>query len=283
MANLNVRIAANKTLDISKTPHTLIAGQTGSGKSVCVNAILSSLISQNSPKELKLILIDPKVVEMMPYSDVPHLLFPVITETPKAVQALNWAVTEMESRYRKLADLGVRNLQGYNDKVSTSDSLASIVIVIDEFADLMYVARKEVETQIIRIAQKARAVGIHLILATQRPSVNVITGILKANIPTRICFQVASQIDARTVMDLSGAEKLMGKGDMLIKENGKNEVSRYQGIFITDTEVENTVNESIEKFDNDSEVKTEKISDMLDKVISQCNERRARITKILAR
>lgn len=285
MANLNVSLSVNKSLDLKSAPHGLIAGQTGSGKSVCINSILTSLISQNSPNELKLILIDPKVVELMPYSDIPHLQFPIITESGKAIKALNWAVQEMESRYQKLALNGSRNLETYNQKVSQESQIPSIVIVIDEFADLMYQAKKDIEIQIIRIAQKARAVGIHLILATQRPSVNVITGILKANIPTRICFQVASQIDARTVMDTMGAEKLKGKGEFLLKENGISEIEKYQGTYISESEVEDIVNQIIVKYESISQVQISSPNEnndtqnILDLVIQKCDLRRARICR----
>lgn len=288
MYNLPIRISETKTLDLTKAPHMLIAGQTGSGKSVCINAIISSLIASKSPKELNLILIDPKVVELMPYENIPHLLFPIITETQKAKEALNLAIKEMEVRYQKLSDLGVRNIETYNSKVSKESQIPYIVIVIDEFADLMYMAKKDVEVNLIRIAQKARAVGIHLILATQRPSVNVITGILKANIPTRICFQVASQIDARTVMDTMGAEKLKGKGEFLLKENGTSDIQKYQGSYISESEVENIVCKVIEKYSEDtfqvqisSPCENNDTQNILDLVIRKCNERRARIQKIL--
>ncbi|MGM0507629.1 MAG: DNA translocase FtsK 4TM domain-containing protein [Fusobacteriota bacterium] len=223
-------------VDLTEMPHLLIAGRTGSGKSVCINTLISGMISKMSPEEVKFILVDPKMVELMPYNDIPHLLVPVITNPKLAATALKWTVNEMEDRYKKLSKLQVRNLESYNKK-SSEENLPYIVVVIDELADLMMVASSSVETSISRIAQKARAVGIHLIIATQRPSTDVVTGTIKANLPSRISFSVASQIDSRTILDTSGAEKLLGKGDMLFLESGSPNLSRIQGAFITDEEV----------------------------------------------
>ncbi|MDB5048636.1 MAG: FtsK/SpoIIIE family protein [Fibrobacteres bacterium] len=236
-------------MDLTRAPHLLIAGQTGSGKSVCINSIMASFLCSKTPDELRMILVDPKVVELKPYDAIPHLLYPVITQPDVAVQALKWSTFEMDRRYEVLAQCGVRNIKGFNAKVkegilpeSMDDDdkkiMPYIVIVIDELADLMMVAGKEVETNIARIAQKARAVGIHLILATQRPSTNVITGTIKANLPTRISFQVASQIDARTIMDKMGAEKLLGRGDMLFRPIEFPEPVRLHGCFLDDAQAE---------------------------------------------
>ena len=266
--------------DLTRAPHLLIAGQTGSGKSVCINSIMASLLASKSPAQLRMILIDPKVVELKPYENIPHLLGPVITNPETAVQALKWATLKMDERYDKLAKSGVRNIKGFNEKVragviredhlyhqseefgdgvvvrytddipedgedseapapkASGEEMPYILIVIDELADLMMVAGKEVETNIARIAQKARAVGIHLILATQRPSTNVITGTIKANLPTRIAFQVASQIDARTILDRQGAEKLLGRGDMLFRPIESPEPERLHGCFLDDAQCE---------------------------------------------
>lgn len=230
------------TLDLTQCPHLLIAGQTGAGKSVCINSIISSLILNKTPEEMRLILIDPKVVELSGYNELPHLLTDVITETEGAIKILDYLVEEMESRYKILAQHKVRNLASYNSK-NPFNKLPYIVTVIDEFGDLMYTAKKSnFENNMIRIAQKARAVGIHLILATQRPSVNVITGILKANIPTRISFKLPSQIDSRTVLDVMGAESLKGKGDCLVKFNGE-EMINIQGSWLSDGQIEIIVNE----------------------------------------
>jgi S-DNA-T family DNA segregation ATPase FtsK/SpoIIIE len=236
-------------MDLTRAPHLLIAGQTGSGKSVCINSIMASFLCSKTPDDLRMILVDPKVVELKPYDAIPHLLYPVITQPDVAVQALKWSTFEMDRRYEVLAQCGVRNIKGFNAKVKegilpeTMDDVDKkkmpyIVIVIDELADLMMVAGKEVETNIARIAQKARAVGIHLILATQRPSTNVITGTIKANLPTRISFQVASQIDARTIMDKMGAEKLLGRGDMLFRPIEFPEPVRLHGCFLDDAQAE---------------------------------------------
>lgn len=239
--------------DIAKMPHMLIAGTTGSGKSVCINSMLISLLYKSTPEEVRLIMVDPKMVELGNYNGIPHLLIPVVTDPKKAAGALNWAVGEMERRYKLFADHQVRNLVGYNDLMrsekakaeQTEDGhpeqyqvLPQIVIVIDELADLMMVAAKEVENSICRIAQKARAAGMHLVVATQRPSADVITGIMKANIPSRIAFAVASQIESRIILDTTGAEKLIGKGDMLYAPLGEGKPTRVQGCFISNEEIE---------------------------------------------
>ncbi|MGE6344338.1 DNA translocase FtsK, partial [Bacillus mycoides] len=231
--------------DIRKMPHGLIAGATGSGKSVCINAILTSILYKAKPHEVKLILIDPKMVELAPYNSVPHLVAPVITDVKAATAALKWAVEEMERRYELFAHAGARDLNRYNTIVSgreiPGETLPYIVIVIDELADLMMVAPGDVEEAICRIAQKARACGIHLLVATQRPSVDVITGLIKSNIPTRISFTVSSQVDSRTIIDIGGAEKLLGRGDMLFLGNGTSKPVRVQGVYVSDDEIERTV------------------------------------------
>ena len=239
--------------DIAKMPHMLIAGTTGSGKSVCINSMLISLLYKSTPEEVRLIMVDPKMVELGNYNGIPHLLIPVVTDPKKAAGALNWAVGEMERRYKLFADHQVRNLVGYNDLMRSEKAkaeqiedghpeqyqvLPQIVIVIDELADLMMVAAKEVENSICRIAQKARAAGMHLVVATQRPSADVITGIMKANIPSRIAFAVASQIESRIILDTTGAEKLIGKGDMLYAPLGEGKPTRVQGCFISNEEIE---------------------------------------------
>ena len=231
----------------------LIAGTTGSGKSVCINSMLISLLYKSTPEEVRLIMVDPKMVELGNYNGIPHLLIPVVTDPKKAAGALNWAVGEMERRYKLFADHQVRNLVGYNDLMRSEKAkaeqaedgtpeqyqvLPQIVIVIDELADLMMVAAKEVENSICRIAQKARAAGMHLVVATQRPSADVITGIMKANIPSRIAFAVASQIESRIILDTTGAEKLIGKGDMLYAPLGEGKPTRVQGCFISNEEIE---------------------------------------------
>ncbi len=221
--------------ELDRMPHLLVAGQTGSGKSVMINTILTSLLYRNSPSDLKLILVDPKQVELKPYDDIPHLLSPVITEPEKCISALKWAVAEMERRYKALADAGKRNIAEYNT-VKKEEGMPYIVIVIDELADLMMMAARDVEALIVRIAQKARAVGIHLVLATQRPSVDVITGLIKANVPARIAFTTASQVDSRTIIDQIGAEKLLGQGDMLLLTADMPKPKRVQGALITDDE-----------------------------------------------
>jgi S-DNA-T family DNA segregation ATPase FtsK/SpoIIIE len=221
--------------DLAKMPHLLVAGQTGSGKSVMINTVLTSLLYRNSPSDLKLILVDPKQVELKPYDDIPHLLTPVITEPEKCISALKWAVAEMERRYHALAEVSKRNIAEYNN-LKKEEGMPYIVIVIDELADLMMMAARDVEALIVRIAQKARAVGIHLVLATQRPSVDVITGLIKANVPARIAFTTASQVDSRTIIDQMGAEKLLGQGDMLLLTSDMPKPQRVQGAFITDEE-----------------------------------------------
>ena len=229
-------VGRDKIIDITKMPHLLIAGQTGSGKSVAVNTLIATLISKKSEKEVKFIMVDPKMVELMPYNDIPHLLVPVIIDPQQAAIALKWAVNEMENRYKQLMENGVRNIKSYNS-LKYVEKMPYIVIIIDELADLMMVASGSVEESIARIAQKARAVGIHLVVATQRPSTDVITGMIKANLPSRISFALRSQIDSRTILDSAGAEKLLGQGDMLLLENGSSKLERIQGAFISDEEV----------------------------------------------
>ena len=231
--------------DIKSMPHLLIAGSTGSGKSVCINSMIASILYKAKPDEVKLILVDPKVVELGNYNGIPHLLIPVVTEPAKAAAALNWAVVEMNERYNKFAKLGVRDLESYNEKIihqgSKDDKLPQIVIIVDELADLMMAAPSQVEESICRLAQKARAAGMHIVVATQRPSVDVITGLIKANIPSRIAFAVSSQFDSRTILDMSGAEKLVGNGDMLYNPMGIKKPKRVQGCFISDQEVNNII------------------------------------------
>ena len=222
--------------DLAKMPHTLIAGSTGSGKSVCINSLIVSMLYHSTPQEVKLVLIDPKMVELGIYNGIPHLLIPVVTDPKKAAGALNWAVMEMMKRYKLFAEQNVRDLASYNEAVKKSGEaqpLPQVVIVIDELADLMFVAANEVEEAICRIAQMARAAGMHLVIATQRPSADVITGIMKANIPSRIAFAVASQIESRIILDTMGAEKLIGRGDMLYYPLGSPKPMRVQGCFIT--------------------------------------------------
>jgi S-DNA-T family DNA segregation ATPase FtsK/SpoIIIE len=225
-------------------PHLLIAGATGSGKSVCINTMITSILYMARPDEVKLLMIDPKVVELSVYNGIPHLLIPVVTDPKKANGALSWAVAEMDNRYNLFAESGCRDLKGYNrNKIEEGEPpLPNIVIIIDELADLMMMAKSEVEESICRLAQKARAAGLHLIVATQRPSVDVITGLIKANIPSRLAFAVSSGIDSRTVLDMYGAEKLLGKGDMLFLPMGRNKPIRVQGCFISEKEVEAVVN-----------------------------------------
>ena len=239
--------------DIAKFPHILIAGSTGSGKSVCINTIITSILYKASPDEVKLIMIDPKVVELGVYNGIPHLLIPVVTDPKRAAGALNWAVGEMMKRYSLFAETGTRNLAGYNEHIEAEggEKLPQIVIIIDELADLMMVAAKEVEDYICRLAQLARAAGIHLIIATQRPSVDVITGLIKANVPSRIAFAVSSGVDSRTILDRVGAEKLLGKGDMLYHPTGKPNAIRVQGAFVNDDEVERLVDFVKQNSDND--------------------------------
>lgn len=227
------------TVDLSKMPHMLVAGSTGSGKSVCINTIIAGILYKARPDEVKMILVDPKVVELSNYNGIPHLLTPVVTDSKKAASALHWAVAEMERRYKAFADNHVREINSYNEQAA--EKMPFIVIIIDELADLMMVAKVDVEDAILRLAQKARAAGIHLILATQRPSVDVITGIVKANIPSRVAFAVSSQTDSRTILDMGGAEKLLGKGDMLFYPIGANKPVRVQGAFVSDAELNKIV------------------------------------------
>lgn len=238
-------VAGNTQLaDIAKMPHVLIAGSTGSGKSVCINTIISSIIYHAKPSEVKLVMVDPKVVELSVYNGIPHLLIPVVTDPKKAAGALAWAVQEMDNRYNIFAQKGVRDLKGYNqaiEKEGGNGKIPQIVVIVDELADLMMVAAKDVEEAICRLAQKARAAGMHLVIATQRPSVDVITGLIKANIPSRVAFAVSSQVDSRTILDSVGAEKLLGKGDMLFYPAGAAKPSRVQGCFVSDDEVEKIV------------------------------------------
>jgi DNA segregation ATPase FtsK/SpoIIIE, S-DNA-T family len=233
-------------MDLKKMPHGLVAGATGSGKSVFINTTLISLLYKASPDDVKFLLIDPKMVELTPYNHLPHLVAPVITDVKAATAALKWAVDEMESRYERFANEGVRDIDRYNDKVMRheimDEKMPYIVIVIDELADLMMVSPQDVEDYICRIAQKARACGIHLLLATQRPSVDVITGLIKSNIPTRIAFSVSSQVDSRTILDVAGAEKLLGRGDMLLQLNGVGRIMRIQGAYVSDQEIERVTN-----------------------------------------
>lgn len=235
--------------DIAKMPHLLIAGATGSGKSVCINTLIMSILYKASPEEVKLIMIDPKVVELSVYNGIPHLMIPVVTDPKKAAGALNWAVAEMMRRYQAFAEQNVRDMKGYNEKAVSSPAIdgeelkmmPQIVIIVDELADLMMVAPGDVEEAICRLAQLARAAGIHLVVATQRPSVNVITGLIKANMPSRIAFSVSSGVDSRTIIDMNGAEKLLGKGDMLFYPSGYQKPARVQGAFVTDKEVQSVV------------------------------------------
>ena len=238
------------TIALNKMPHLLVAGSTGSGKSVCINGMIVSLLMRTRPDEVRLMMIDPKMVELNVYNGVPHLLTPVVTDPKKAAQALKQVVAEMERRYELFSRYGVRNIEGYNELVDKSDDedakrLPFIVVIVDELADLMMVASNDVEDAIMRLAQMARAAGIHMVLATQRPSVDVITGVIKANIPSRIAFAVSSQTDSRTILDGGGAEKLLGRGDMLMLANGMNKPIRVQGAFVSDQEVETVVNHVI--------------------------------------
>ncbi|MGE5629815.1 MAG: DNA translocase FtsK 4TM domain-containing protein [Caulobacteraceae bacterium] len=250
---------ANIVADLAKMPHLLIAGSTGSGKSVCINTLIASILYKATPDEVKLLLIDPKVVELSIYKNIPHLLVPVVTDPKKAAGALNWAVQEMTERYKKFADNNVRDIYGYNSlEKENIEKLPQIVVIIDELADLMMVSPGEVEDSICRLAQMARAAGIHLVVATQRPSVDVITGLIKANIPSRISFAVSSQIDSRTILDMGGAEKLLGKGDSLFYPVGEAKPIRVQGAFVSEKEIERLVNyikEQIPPTYNDQVVK----------------------------
>ena len=245
--------------DISKMPHLLIAGATGSGKSVCINTLIMSILYKATPDEVKLIMIDPKVVELSVYKGIPHLMIDVVTDPKKAAGALNWAVAEMTRRYQAFASLNVRDIKGYNAKIESmpdhadeakGHKMSQIVIIVDELADLMMVAPGEVEEAICRLAQLARAAGIHLVIATQRPSVNVITGLIKANMPSRIAFSVTSGVDSRTIIDMNGAEKLLGKGDMLFYPSGYQKPVRVQGAFVSDKEVQKVVDYLIDKNGN---------------------------------
>lgn len=245
--------------DISKMPHVLIAGATGSGKSVCINTLIVSVLYKYSPEDVKLLMVDPKVVELNVYNGIPHLLIPVVTDPKKAAAALNWAVNEMTRRYKLFADNGVRNVDSYNELVKKGvidEKLPYIVIIIDELADLMMACPRDVEDYICRLAQMARAAGMHLVIATQRPSVDVITGLIKANVPSRISFAVSSQVDSRTILDSTGAEKLLGKGDMLFYPVGESKPKRVQGAFISEEEVENVVS-FIKDIKSDSKCESE--------------------------
>lgn len=245
--------------DISKMPHVLIAGATGSGKSVCINTLIVSILYKYSPEDVKLLMVDPKVVELSVYNGIPHLLIPVVTDPKKAAAALNWAVNEMTRRYKLFADNGVRNVDSYNELVKkgvVEEKLPYIVIIIDELADLMMACPRDVEDYICRLAQMARAAGMHLVIATQRPSVDVITGLIKANVPSRISFAVSSQVDSRTILDSTGAEKLLGKGDMLFYPVGESKPKRVQGAFISEEEVENVVS-FIKDIKSDSKCESE--------------------------
>ena len=245
--------------DISKMPHVLIAGATGSGKSVCINTLIVSVLYKYSPEDVKLLMVDPKVVELSVYNGIPHLLIPVVTDPKRAAAALNWAVNEMTRRYKLFADNGVRNVDSYNELVKKGvidEKLPYIVIIIDELADLMMACPRDVEDYICRLAQMARAAGMHLVIATQRPSVDVITGLIKANVPSRISFAVSSQVDSRTILDSTGAEKLLGKGDMLFYPVGESKPKRVQGAFISEEEVENVVS-FIKDIKSDSKCESE--------------------------
>ncbi|MDO4556293.1 MAG: DNA translocase FtsK 4TM domain-containing protein [Lachnospiraceae bacterium] len=264
--------------DIAKMPHLLIAGATGSGKSVCINTLIMSILYKAKPSEVKFIMIDPKVVELNNYNGIPHLLIPVVTDPQKAAGALNWAVAEMTDRYQKFADYKVRNLKGYNKKVEEIlapgevgeeelKKLPQIIIIVDELSDLMMVAPGEVENAIVRLSQLARAAGIHLVIATQRPSVNVITGLIKANVPSRIAFSVSSGVDSRTIIDMNGAEKLLGNGDMLFHPQGLQKPIRVQGAFISDQEVGEVVEFLKEQGEEPDETISEKVEQSIESTI----------------
>ncbi|MEG0772329.1 DNA translocase FtsK 4TM domain-containing protein [Clostridium sp.] len=285
--------------DLTKMPHLLIAGATGSGKSVCINTLLISLLYKYSPEDVKLLLIDPKVVELNIYNGIPHLLIPVVTEPKKAAGALNWAVNEMTRRYKVFADNNVRNIEGYNElanKGIIEEKLPWIVMIIDELADLMMVCPNDIEDYIGRLAQMARAAGMHLVIATQRPSVDVITGVIKANIPSRISFAVSSQIDSRTILDSSGAEKLLGKGDMLFYPVGEAKPIRIQGAFVSEEEVERVVEfvkngvqeleykkEIIDQIEVNASGKEDDVDDLLDEAIKVVLETDQASTSLLQR
>lgn len=273
-------ISGNNTIiDLAKMPHLLIAGATGSGKSVCINSIIVSLLYKSTPEEVKMLMIDPKVVELGVYNGIPHLLIPVVTDPAKAAGALQWAVQEMINRYKLFADMGVRDHRGYNKCIEDSGEgfkLPQIVIIIDELADLMMVAPHDVEDSICRLAQMARAAGMHLVIATQRPSVNVITGVIKANIPSRISFAVSSQVDSRTILDMAGAEKLLGKGDMLYYPVGLQKPVRVKGAFVSDKEVEQVVeyikNQVAAEYDEDIMEKIAENNDSTEKEKLEADE-----------
>lgn len=267
---------------IEKMPHLLVSGATGSGKSVCINTIIMSILYKHSPDEVKLLLIDPKVVELSIYNGIPHLIMPVITDPKKASSSLFWAISEMEKRYKLFEENHVRDIKGYKKAAETDDSMENlpyIVVIVDELSDLMMTAASEVEDYITRLAQKSRACGIHLIIATQRPTVDVITGTIKANIPSRISFAVTSQIDSRTILDMQGAEKLLGKGDMLYAPSDSMKPVRIQGAFVSDEEVLNVVEyikdssetnyneEAIEKVEENITTDLEDEDELLDEAI----------------
>ena len=259
------------TISIDKMPHLLIAGATGSGKSVCINAIIMSLILRATPEEVKMILVDPKKVEMLPYSNMPHLLCPVVTDPKKASNALKKVVAEMDKRYDLFAQSGVRNIDSYNN-INSNNKLYKLVVIIDELADLMLVASKEVEESIQRITQLARAAGIYLIVATQRPSVDVITGVIKANIPSRIAFSVSSMVDSRTILDRAGAEDLLGKGDMLMDISGTSTLNRVQGVLVSDEEIEKVVEQIKLKYQVDFKEEFMNLEDDKKEIINNLNE-----------
>lgn len=264
-------------LDIAKMPHLLIAGATGMGKSVCINSLLISILYKSTPEEVKLILIDPKKVELNIYNGIPHLLVPVVSDPKKAAGALHWAVTEMERRFELIEEVGVRDIRAYNEVTKNDpekEKMAQIVIIIDELADLMMTAPDEVEESICRLAQKARAAGMHLIIGTQRPSVDVITGLIKANIPSRIAFTVASQVDSRTIIDISGAEKLIGRGDMLFAPVGLNKPVRVQGAFVSENEVE-AVTEFLKKTAGQAEY-ADDVMERIEKEAELCGQKKGR-------
>jgi S-DNA-T family DNA segregation ATPase FtsK/SpoIIIE len=272
--------------DLSKMPHTLIAGATGSGKSVCINSLIISLLYKYNPDEVKLLMVDPKVVELNVYNGIPHLLIPVVTDPKKAAAALNWAVNEMTNRYKLFADLGVRNMESYNElfnKGIIEKKIPYIVIIVDELADLMMVCPNDVEDYIGRLAQMARAAGMHLVIATQRPSVDVITGVIKANIPSRISFAVSSQIDSRTILDGSGAEKLLGKGDMLYYPVGESKALRVQGCFISEEEVEQVISfiKSEQGNINYEEDIIDHINSATDSKVSELNDKNDAVDELL--
>ncbi len=271
-----------KVADIAKMPHLLIAGATGSGKSVCINTIIMSILYKADPNDVKLLMIDPKVVELSVYNGIPHLMIPVVTDPKKAAGALNWAVQEMTTRYEMFAECGVRDINGYNAKVEQltpiegqemPKKMPQIVIIVDELADLMMVASADVEEAICRLAQLARACGIHLVIATQRPSVNVITGLIKANMPSRIAFAVTSGVDSRTILDMVGAEKLLGKGDMLFYPQGIPKPLRVQGAFVSDKEVADVVdflksNNGAASYSEDVQKKMESLQSSANQTVS---------------